>query len=190
MLPQPVRSKNAQCPYGSPLRCAGRVAGPDQWRAASLSQWYKLSADCVAHPPHKCQTPDASALLRHDPETLPSGNPVPIHKARDPARPEAGQRGRADFDERGSRARSRHGGGTGYQARNEVRWFQGRVWRLQQKHRWLDRAAHVAENSGRENRSAAELNFLRANASDRGALKSSQARISPESRAATRNQAP
>src|SRR5260364_64183 len=114
------------------VRC---VAGPDQWRAASLSQWYKLSADCVAHPPHKCQTPDASALLRHDPETLPSGNPVPIHKARDPA-------------------------------------------------------AHVAENSGRENRSAAELNFLRANASDRGALKSSQARISPESRAATRNQAP
>src|SRR5260364_124687 len=76
------------------VRC---VAGPDQWRAASLSQWYKLSADCVAHPPHKCQTPDASALLRHDPETLPSGNPVPIHKARDPARPEAGQRGRAEF---------------------------------------------------------------------------------------------
>src|SRR5260363_3733 len=110
------------------VRC---VAGPDQWRAASLSQWYKLSADCVAHPPHKCQTPDASALLRHDPETLPSGNPVPTHKARDPARPEAGQRGCADFDERGSRARSRHGGGTGYQARNEVRWFQGRVWRLQ-----------------------------------------------------------
>src|SRR5260363_280631 len=87
MLPQPVRSKNAQCPYGSPLRCAGCVAGPDQWRAASLSQWYKLSADCVAHPPHKCQTPDASALLRHDSETLPSGNPVPIHKPVNPPGP-------------------------------------------------------------------------------------------------------
>src|SRR5260364_276383 len=98
------------------VRC---VAGPDQWRAASLSQWYKLSADCVAHPPHKCQTPDASALLRHDPETLPSGNRGPSHAAESPAGPAAGQRGLPDLAERGSRARTGDGGGTGYQARNE-----------------------------------------------------------------------